>query len=167
MSFLTTSYEATMRLCLFTWYCNLQGKKKRHHNWSVSLYYCSLKSSIICFTMITNCVLVVKWTAKLCDILLCPYLKHQVQNALPCSLCRRSCIVQRIKVFFGAKFSHFIHPVSCERRRAHHQWGKGDTVYQFCSCIFLSPLRISKQSVVVFSLLEVVVVLFCLVVVVC
>lgn len=69
-----------------------------------------------------------------------------MQNALPCSFSRRSCIVQRIKIFLGAKLSHFIHPVSRECRRTHHQGGKRNTVHQFCSCILLSPLRISKPK---------------------
>ena len=35
MSFLTTSYEATMRLCLFTWCCNLHLKIRKIRKWGI------------------------------------------------------------------------------------------------------------------------------------
>lgn len=70
MSFLTTSYEATMRLCLFTWCCNLKKKDEIITKAFFTCIISAFKDTITSFTMPTNyaSVVVVKRIAKFCVV---------------------------------------------------------------------------------------------------
>ena len=59
MSFLTTSYEATMRLCLFTWCCNLHLKISKIRKWGIC-QVCNIlskgKAQMLLYKVISICL---------------------------------------------------------------------------------------------------------------
>lgn len=47
--------------------------------------------------------------------------------------------MQRVEVLSGAELAHFVHPVSGERGRTHHQRGHGAAIWGLAFGILLRP----------------------------
>ncbi len=116
MSFLTTSYEATTRLCFFTWCCNLHRKKQKT---AFPIHF-------------------LNWTATI-------YLLKKCIINVPCSFIRGASIVQRIEILFRAELPNLIHPVSRQGGRTHNYGGHRATVGSLRSGVLLSPAHMQQH----------------------
>lgn len=116
ISLRTTSYEATMRLCFFTWCCNLERRGSRIQ---LTLHEPGRSRQF-------------GW--------------GQEEQSLPHALRGWPGVMQRVQILFAAELAHLVHPMAGQRGRTYDKGGQGAAVRSLAFGILLSSVAGARKQ---------------------